>query len=188
MSCKRARRELLDYFAFGEELGSRSDPYLAHMQSCAECREEVGIDRALVKSLRRALRERVEGRAPSRSSWELVRRRTVDSPTRPWTARVIQWGGMVSGAAVAAVMLFAVATAPQSRLFPGTQSPFIASAARRAVPPVDENRGGLSDAESSTSDARQTDPQFPGWARVMRQVSDPAPNPDGDPPITGHMR
>ena len=64
MSCKRARRELLDYFAFGEDLGSRSDPYLAHMQSCAECREEVGIDRTLVKSLRRALRERVEGRAP----------------------------------------------------------------------------------------------------------------------------
>jgi anti-sigma factor RsiW len=187
VSCKRARRELLDYFAFGEELGSRSDPYLAHMQSCAECREEVGIDRALVKSLRRALRERVEGRAPSQSSWELVRRRTVDSPTRPWSARVVQWGGMVSGAAVAGVMLFAVATAPESRLFPDTQSPFIASAARRAVPPVDENRG-LSDAESSTFDARQTDPQFPGWARVKRQVSDPAPNPDGDPPITGHMR
>ena len=93
----------------------------------------------------------------------------------------------MSGAAVAAVMLFAVATAPESRLFPGPQSPFIASAARRAVPPVDENRG-LSDAEYSTTDARQTDPQFPGWARVKRQVSDPAPNPDGDPPITGHMR
>lgn len=186
VSCKRARRELLDYFAFGEELGSRSDPYLAHMQSCAECRDEVGIDRALVKSLRRALRERVEGRAPSQSSWELVRRRTIDRPERPWMVRTAQWGGMVSAAA-AAVMMFAVATAPQSTLFPGTQSPFVAAVPRRAVPPVDENRGSPAD-DSSTYVAPQAEPPFPGLRAVKRQVSDPAVGREGDPPITGHMR
>ncbi len=185
MSCKRAQRELLEQFALGEELGSRSGPHLAHLVSCAECRREVGIDRELVENLRRALRERVEGSAPSQASWELVRRRTIDRPARPWTTRVVQWGGMVSAAAAAGTMMFAVVTAPESR-FAGTQSPFIASAARRAVPPVDE-AGGLSGADSSVYIATQTEPPLPGWP-VRPQFSKSAPSRDSDPPITGHMR
>jgi anti-sigma factor RsiW len=184
VSCSRARRELLEYFALGEELGSRSAPHLAHLQFCGDCRREVGIDRELVQSLRRALRERVEGSAPSQASWEQVRRRTIDRSVRPWTARVVQWGGMLSAAAAAGVMLFAVATAPESR-FPGTQSPFVASAARRAVPPVDE-ASGLS-GDSSTYIAPQTEPPLPGWP-VRPQLSDQPASRDGDPPVTGHMR
>lgn len=139
MSCSRVRRELLELFALGEELGSRSGPHLAHLESCADCRQEVGIDRELVETLRRALRERVDDRAPSESSWGLVRRRTVDRPPR--TIRVPHWGGIASAAA-AGIMMLAVATAPQARLFPGTQSPdFVASSARRSVPPVEDTTG-----------------------------------------------
>jgi len=32
----------------------------AHLGGCARCQEEVGIDRALIRQLRRALAERVE--------------------------------------------------------------------------------------------------------------------------------
>jgi anti-sigma factor RsiW len=185
VSCSRVRRELLEYLALDEELGARSAPHLAHLQSCAECRREMGIDRELLKHLRRALRERVEGRAPSEASWELVRRRTIDRPERPWSVRAAQWGGMVSAAA-AAVMMFAVATAPESTLFPGSQSPFVASAARR-VPPIDEARD-LSVADSSAHITPQTEAPPRGWPAVKAQVRDPAVSLDGDPPITGHMR
>jgi len=112
MSCSRVRRELLEQFRFPEELGPRSGPHLAHLESCAECRREVGIDLALVGQLRRALRERVEGSAPSPASWELVRRRTVDRAPQPWTFRVLRWGGMLPAAA-AGIMMFAIATTSQ---------------------------------------------------------------------------
>jgi len=156
------------------------------MQSCADCRREIGIDRALVKNLRRALRERVEGSAPSGASWQLVRRRTVDRPERPWTARVVQWGGMASAAAVAAVMLFAVVTTPESNLFPGTQSPFVASAARRAVPPLDEGNNPLME-QSTAYVAPDTDLPLPGW-RTRTQISDAPFSRDGEPQTTIRMR
>jgi hypothetical protein len=89
-------------------------------------------------------------------------------------------------AAAAAVMMFAVATAPESTLFPGTQSPFVASAARRA-PPVDENRGSPAE-DSSTYVAPQTEPPLPGMRAVKAQVSGRAVGRESDPPISGHMR
>jgi anti-sigma factor RsiW len=186
MSCSQVRRELLEHFALSGELGPRSGPHLAHIESCAECRQEVGIDRELVKQLRRALRDRVEGGAPSEASWELVRRRTVDRPVRPWSVRALHWGGMASAAA-AGIMMFAVATAPETRLLPGTQSPvFVASAARRAVPPVEEGTGWLP-ASSNPYRAPQADGPLPGWPMAM-QMEDELPTGFGDPPITGHMR
>ena len=185
MSCSQVRRELLEHFALGEELGSRSVPHLAHLESCAGCRREVGIDRQLVASLRRALRQRVEGRAPSGASWERVRSRTVDRPAQPWTARLAHWGGMVSAAAAAGIMLFAVATAPETTLFPGTQSPFVASA-RRAVPPVEESAAS-SPTRWNTYRPPQADGPLPGWPMQV-QMSDEAGRRDGEPPITAHMR
>jgi hypothetical protein len=143
----------------------------------------VGIDRELVKNLRRALRERVEGTAPSGASWELVRRRTVDLPERSWTTIVVRWGGMVSAAAAAGVMLFAVASAPEGRLLPGTQSDYIASAARRVVPPVDESNGR---AVAIVDLTRQTFPPLPGWP-MQTQISDKSAARD-EPRITRHMR
>jgi anti-sigma factor RsiW len=183
VSCSRARRELLEQFALGEELGPRSAPHLAHLESCADCRREVGIDRQLVKSLRRALGERVEGYAPSQDSWGAVRSRTVDRRAPPWTARVLHWGGMVSAAAAAGIMIFAVATAPEMQLFPRTQSPFVASAARRAIPPVEEARGGPP-AYQPPYMAPQTDTLLPGQ-RMQMKMGDEAAPPDRDPPIPG---
>ncbi|MDP9271698.1 MAG: hypothetical protein M3P14_12140 [Chloroflexota bacterium] len=185
MSCSQVRRELLEHLALGEELGSRSGPHLAHLESCADCRREVGIDRELVENLRRALRDRVEGKAPSDASWELVRRRTVDSPVQPWTVRALHWGGVASAAA-AGLMMFAVATAPSPRLFPGTQPPFVASLARQAVPPVEETRG-WPPASSDVYQAPHADAPLPGWP-MATQMSDVAPPRDGEPPITVHMR
>jgi len=186
MSCSQVRRELLEHFAFREELGPRSWPHLAHLESCADCREEVGIDRELVKHLRRALQERVEGSAPSEASWGLVRRRTVERPVKPWTVRVPQWGGILSAAA-AGIMVFAVATASETRLLPTTQSPaFVASLARRAVAPLDE-AGGWALAHSTTYRAPQAIPPLPGWP-METQLADEVVTRFGEPPITGRMR
>jgi hypothetical protein len=185
MTCSRVRRELLEHFALGEELGPRSVPHLAHLESCAACRREVGIDRELLENLRRALRQRVEGRSLSGASWERVRRRTVDRPVRPWTVRVAHWGGMASAAAAASIMIFAVVTAPDTTLFPGTQSPFVASAARRAVPVEDATDQAA--APSNTYPAPQADGPLPGWP-MQTQMSDGAGRRDGEPPITGRMR
>ena len=184
MSCSQVRRELLEHFALGEELGSRSDPYLAHMQSCADGRDEVGIDRELVKSLRRALGERVEGYAPSQDSWGAVRSRTVDRPAPLWTARVLHWGGMVSAAAAAGIMIFAVATAPEMQLFARTQSPFVASAARRAIPPVEEAPTGWPPALQRPYAAPEEDLLLPGQ-RLQMKLGDEAAPPEGEPPIPG---
>jgi len=177
VSCSRARRELFEHFALGEELGPSLGPHLAHLQSCADCRQEVGIDRELVENLRRALRERVEGGAPSEASWELVRRRTVDRPVRPWTVRVMKWGGMVSAAAT---MLFAVATASAPGLSPGTMSPFVAAAAGRTVPL--EEASGWPPAPSNTYPEPQASGPLPGWP-MQTHMTDEAATRDGEPPI-----
>ena len=181
MSCSRARRELLEDFALGEELEPRSGPHLAHLESCTQCRRELGIDRELVENLRRALRERVEGSARSEASWGQVRRRTVDLPVRPWTTRAVQWRGMVSAAAAAGMMVFAVATAPPTTLLPVTQSPFVTSAGMRPVPPLEDARPP--DFPSSAYLAPQKYPP-PGWP-MQPQFPDEAASGEGEPPIPG---
>lgn len=186
MSCKRVRSELLDYFAFGEELGSRSDPYLAHVQTCAECRREIGIDRALVKNLRRALRERAEGSAPSAASWQLVRRRTVDRQERPWASRLVQWGGMASAATAAVILLFGVVTSPDNRLLPGASTPPVMATSRRAILPVDEGQGTASLQSTVDAALRQPTPPFPGWpTNTQKQTSTAPSGHEIEPPISG---
>jgi anti-sigma factor RsiW len=115
MSCRRVSRELLERFRFGEELDSRSDPHLAHLQSCTVCREEVGLDHALVVQLRRALQARVAGHAPSDRSWEAVRARALVAEAGPtWSARGVRWARLLPAGAAMAVMVFAVATAGEA--------------------------------------------------------------------------
>jgi anti-sigma factor RsiW len=112
MSCRRVSRELLERFRFGEELDVRSDPHLAHLQTCGPCRDEVGLDRALVLQLRRALRARVEGAAPSPRSWEAVRERALAAdPQRRWIAPLWRWVRLVPAATAMTLMIFAVAVA-----------------------------------------------------------------------------
>jgi anti-sigma factor RsiW len=108
MTCRKARRELLERFRFGEELDARSAPHLEHLQTCLACREEVGLDRALVAQLRRALQARVEGFDPSPSSWQLVRDRALAADGAPslwsgWFSRLTT--GLRAAGAVAAVAL-----------------------------------------------------------------------------------
>ncbi len=122
MSCRRVSRELLERFRFGEELDVRSDPHLAHLQSCGACREEVGMDRALVIQLRRALHARVAGASPSRRAWEAVRQRALAvEPPRTWIINVRRSMRLVPAAAAMTLMIFAVAVAQDSERPPAIQ-------------------------------------------------------------------
>jgi hypothetical protein len=116
MSCRRVSRELLERFRFGEELDLRSDPHLAHLQSCAACRSEVGLDRTLVAQLRTALRARLANAAPSPRSWEVVRERALalDAP-RTGLPSVWRWMRLAPAAAAMSLMVFAVAVAQDSQ-------------------------------------------------------------------------
>jgi hypothetical protein len=107
MTCRKVSRELLERFRFGEELDARSAPHLEHLQTCLACREEVGLDRALVAQLRRALQARVEGYDPPPSSWQLVRQRALaaEGGPSPWIA----WFGRLSSGLRAAGAVAAVA-------------------------------------------------------------------------------
>jgi hypothetical protein len=109
MSCRRVSRELLERFRFGEELDIRSDPHLAHLQVCATCRSEVGLDRALVVQLRSALHARVAGASPSPRSWDVVRERAlaVDASRRRFQD-AWRWLRLAPAAAAMSLMLFAV--------------------------------------------------------------------------------
>jgi hypothetical protein len=71
MSCRRICRELLWLSRLGE-LGPSSQPHLDHLVDCRSCRDEVGFDREMVRQLRVALAERIEGMQPSPSAWETI--------------------------------------------------------------------------------------------------------------------
>ena len=109
MSCRRASRELLERFRFGEALDGRSDRHLAHLETCHACREQVGLDQALVAQLRRALRARVAGQNPAPGSWEVVRQRAIaEAPRRTWSQQVARFMRFMPAGAAMAVMVFAV--------------------------------------------------------------------------------
>jgi len=115
MSCRRVSRELLERFRFGEELGPSSEPHLAHLQSCAACRTEVGLDRELVVQLRNALRARVSDSSPSPRSWQVVRERALaaEAPGARLAA-AWRWIRLAPAAAAMSLTIFAVAVAQDS--------------------------------------------------------------------------
>jgi hypothetical protein len=91
MSCRRICRELLWLSRLGE-LGPSSQPHLDHLVGCRACRDEVGFDREMVRQLRVALAERIEGMQPSSSAWEgILRRAQAPEPSRlaAWWQRSI---------------------------------------------------------------------------------------------------
>ena len=82
MKHHRIRRELLWLTRYGE-FGPDSERHLDHLAGCDACRDEVGYDREMVRQLRIALRERVEGIDPSPSTWEgILRRAQTPEPGR----------------------------------------------------------------------------------------------------------
>ena len=92
MSCRRICRELLLLSRFGE-LGPSSQPHLDHLAGCRACRDEVGFDREMVRQLRLALAERIEGLQPSSSSWEaILQRAQAPEPRRlaAWWQRSVK--------------------------------------------------------------------------------------------------
>ena len=115
MTCRKVSRELLERFRFGEELDARSAPHLEHLQTCPTCREEVGLDRALVTQLRRTLQARVDRFEPSAASWHLVRERALASETMTlgWTSwfRHLTAGIRAAGAVAAVALVLMIGTA-----------------------------------------------------------------------------
>ena len=88
MSCRRICRELLWLTRFGE-VGPDSAPHLDHLSGCRACRDEVGLDRAMVQRLREALLARVGDAGPSETAWKnIVARAQAPEPPR---VRVWEW-------------------------------------------------------------------------------------------------
>ena len=111
MTCRRICRELLWQARFGE-LGPGSAPHLEHLTDCRACRDELGFDRALVRQLRTALAQRVEGATPSPQAWEGVLARMARSEPRPsrlraWSTTLVarlRFGSAMAGATLAFVL------------------------------------------------------------------------------------
>jgi hypothetical protein len=108
MSCRRIRRELLWLVRFGE-LDAGSARHLDHLAGCQECRDEIGLDRALVRQLRTALAERIGDATPSPSAWEgvLARMRQPEPSGRAWPARLaafLRAGSAMAGASLALIL------------------------------------------------------------------------------------
>ncbi len=165
MSCHRISRELIERFRFGEELDSRSAPHLAHLVECSACRDEVGLDRALVLQLQRALRARIAGLDPSPRAFNAVRIRALaqDEPVG-WRSRLFRLARLVPAGAAMALMLTAVINAA------GDNRPTLLQARTVAWPGVMERA--------------DNDPLTPHEAEwwVLHQPPPPIP-----PPATGVM-
>ena len=116
MSCRRIRRELLWLVRFGE-FDAESAPHLDHLAGCQGCRDDVGLDRALVRQLRTALAERIGEATPSPSAWEgvLARMRQPEPVQRPWTMRLASFlraGSAMAGASLALIVALNLEVAP----------------------------------------------------------------------------
>jgi hypothetical protein len=116
MSCRRTRRELLWLVRFGP-FDSGSAPHLDHLAGCQDCRDEIGLDRALVRQLRTALAERIGDATPSPSAWEgvLARMRQPEPAQRPWTTRLaalLRAGSAMAGASLALIVALNLDVAP----------------------------------------------------------------------------
>lgn len=110
MSCHKVSRALLERFRFGE-LDADCDAYLAHVERCRDCQDEIAVDRELAERLRLALRERVTGFEPSPAVWRAVRLQAADpEPPGPWWVTLVMSisRGMRVMVPAAALMLAAV--------------------------------------------------------------------------------
>ena len=107
MSCHKVRRELLERFRFGE-LDGRSAPHLDHLRACVACRDDVGLDRTVVRSLQRALAERIADAAPSPTAFEAIRQRALETPSVSWGDRLWRWARVVPAGAAIALVGFAI--------------------------------------------------------------------------------
>jgi len=120
MSCRRICRELVWLSRFGE-LGPSSQPHLDHLVGCRSCRDEVGFDREMVRQLRVALAERIEGMQPSSSAWETILKRAQAPEPRgfsAWWQRSIGLVGRLRTATAMAGTGLALVLALQMEIMP----------------------------------------------------------------------
>jgi hypothetical protein len=144
MDCRRAARELIEYFRFGD-LDERSEPHLDHLDTCLSCRREVGLDRELVHHLQRTLHERISGaHEASPETWLAIRRRALEPERVGWrarllpTLRLVPVGAMVIVVAVLAGPVVGGALRDQPRLMSlPTAQGFVEAAANDPVDPFD---------------------------------------------------
>jgi hypothetical protein len=117
MSCRRIRRELLWLVRFGD-FDAGSAQHLEHLAGCQACRDEVGLDRALVRQLRTALAERIGDATPSPGAWDGVLARMAQperSVLRPWSSRLaafLRAGSAMAGASLALILALNLELAP----------------------------------------------------------------------------
>jgi anti-sigma factor RsiW len=119
MSCARVSREVIEFFRFGD-LDARSAPHLEHLAVCADCREEVGLDRELVIQLQRALAARVDGHAASPGAWLEIRRRALQPEAPTWRGRFLP---VLRLAPVGAIVIVLIAFLASSDLAPFRVAP-----------------------------------------------------------------
>ncbi len=200
MSCRRIRRELLWLVRFGD-FDAGSAPHLEHLSGCQRCRDEVGLDRGLVRQLRTALAERIGDATPSPSAWEgvLARMRQPEpSVTRQWPARLaglLRAGSAMAGASLALVLALNLEMVPIGPL----QSPEASDiGVITASAPADRGAGlrhwegrapaagtGLVREDRPTvvwfpTPSEQLPPAFPALAAPATEVVETAPDPGDD--------
>ena len=115
MSCERISREVIEFFRFGD-LDARSAPHLEHLAVCVACRESVGLDRALVIQLQRALAARLDGHAASPGAWIEIRRRALEPEPPTLLGRLLPVLRLAPVGATAIVVL-ALVVAPNLNPF-----------------------------------------------------------------------
>lgn len=120
MSCRRVRRELLEIVRFGE-FGPSAASHLDHLSSCRPCRDEVGLDRALVAQLRRALEARLDPGTPPSRAWYAILREVQRPEPRAgvltWSASLVGWlrtATAMAGTGLALLLVFQMEAVPVS--------------------------------------------------------------------------
>ncbi len=166
MSCRRICRELLWLSRFGE-LGPSSQPHLDHLVDCRGCRDEVGVDREMVRQLRTALAARVEGMQPSSSAFETILKRAQAPEPRgfkAWWQRSIGLVGRLRTATAMAGTGLALVLALQMEIMA-----LPATTPSDAGEPVQASRAGAVDAWLPPGERRSTG---------VRQVRTARPHPE----------
>jgi hypothetical protein len=165
MSCRRICRELLWLVRFGS-FDAQSAPHLEHLSGCSACRDEVGLDRALVRQLRTALEARVGVAIPSPAAWDgVLERMRQPEPRlfrlRSWPVRfaaALRAGTAMAGAGLALVLALNLEVVP---IGPVVQPE-----------PVPNRQGGSPDG-------------IPQWIEISPIVQAPATDDAGRPTADG---
>jgi hypothetical protein len=169
MSCRRICRELLWLSRFGE-LGPSSQPHLDHLVGCRACRDEVGFDREMVRQLRVALAERIEGLQPSPSAWETILARTQTPEPRAasgWWQRSLGLVGRLRTATAMAGTGLALVLALQMEIVP-----------LPATAPSEGADASPTSAASGASDGNRVYGSRAGDGIAARQVTTAKPHPE----------